>query len=465
MTRWKKGRVADYMYEFPSVAYWMDQLREVGVRNVPVTQIGTKAIYILKLRKFNEWLVGREFDVRVQMAVNSRIIHEIQRRSFANVEELLRFGEDGNVNEVKKIVNQYMSDPQHDHLSRSSMMGICAAIRSYFDINDVKVDIKFNGRKRDDAEVTDDSELTISEFYNMLVYGRIDHTVRAMMLVTLQTGLDSNTLADRFNYQAYPQISKFCGTTDYEEWNLDKCPIPISLVHAKTGVRFTTFIDRDALSAIKNYLDWRKETRGPHDIDGPLFLTTRDKPISVTWISDIFDKLAKDTELQKKIGPRKNKITSHEVRDLLKTTLIQCGCPEHMADHIMGHKPRDFHMKISDPYPEQLRHEYAKASYTLNIFSRVERGITNLMSLSEMKEIKRQNDLKIEELKKRINETEAKRARQRAMGTATDTHADETIASIPKHVTDAIIDTIVEAINDPNHPLVESLREKLRDKL
>ena len=62
---------------------------------------------------------------------------------------------------------------------------------------------------------------------------------------------------------------------------------------------------------------------------------------------------------------------SHELRDLLKSTLIDSGCRRiDVADHVIGHKPKDSYEKQSVLYPETLRKEYAKASKRLNIFTK-----------------------------------------------------------------------------------------------
>lgn len=397
MGKWKNGKKTDYMLKYQSVEYWQNSLRGNGLKNVK-SRISTKLLYLYRLEEFNQWLKGKSFGIKVAIIKNNQMIHERAQKTFDNVEKLLDFGEEenGNNKQVKKIISIYLDDPKHEHLSSSSMDNICSAIKSYFKLHEVEINLKFNGRKREKTEVEDDPELTRFEFYKMLTYSKIDHLVRAVMLVKFQAGLDSSTLADRFNFHAYPQISKFCGTTNYKEWSLDKCPIPIELIRVKTAVRHITFIDRDALSAIKDYLSWRESSRGEHDIKGPIFYTSRDEPISTTWIGNTFKKLAEYSQVQKKIAPRKNKITSHEVCDLLKTTLIVRGVPESIADIIIGHKPNDTYVKIGKLYPEKLREEYSKASRMLNIFSEVENMIKN----------PEQYDVRDEQLKAWNNEKE-----------------------------------------------------------
>ena len=289
----KNGSRFNYMLEFATVRYWQGQLNEkaCGIKNSASNQTDTRLVYRTHLAAFNEWLPGRIFDMRVQAVADGKIVRGTAQKSFANVEELLRFGEDGfgNEKEVRKIISQYLRDPrQFGKLAHSTLSGRCAAIKSYFDAHDVATNVKFNGKKRDEIEVTEEPELEIADFYKMMTANKVDLMVRAVMLVKFQAGLDSSTLADRFNFYAYQQIgAKWCGADDHKAWGHDKCPIPVHLVRVKTGIKYTTFIDRDALDAIKTYLSWREERHGPRDPAGPIFLTTRNEPIRGEWISDI----------------------------------------------------------------------------------------------------------------------------------------------------------------------------------
>ena len=161
-------------------------------------------------------------------------------------------------------------------------------------------------------------------------------------------------------------------TDDHIMWNVDLCPVPIRLVRVKTGVQYTTFIDRDAVTQLQEYLTWKEAKYGRQDTSKPLFLTARNTPVCSEWLSKGFSNVAVRAGIQKKVSHRVYRIRSHEVRDLLKSTLLACGCKQYAADHILGHAPRDSYEKQAVLYPEQLRAEYAKASASLNIFSKME---------------------------------------------------------------------------------------------
>ena len=149
---------------------------------------------------------------------------------------------------------------------------------------------------------------------------------------------------------------------DHESWDLGRCPVPVRLVRVKTGMAYTTFIDRDAVSHLQDYLRWKESREGKrHDPSKPLFVTRNGTPVGPNWISSRFSKAATDAGIQKVVSHRVFKIHSHEVRDLLKSTLLVSGCAQYAADHVLGHSPGDSYEKQATLYPEKLRSEYAKA--------------------------------------------------------------------------------------------------------
>ena len=155
------------------------------------------------------------------------------------------------------------------------------------------------------------------------------------------------------------------------------CPVPIRLVRVKTGVQYTTFLDRDAIAQLQEYLTWKGARHGSQDASKPLFMTKQNTPIHSLWLSRGFSEVAVRAGIQKKVSHRVYKIRAHEVRDLLKSTLLASGCKQYAADHVLGHAPRDSYEKQATLYPEELRAEYAKASSRINIFLKIEHSLNS----------------------------------------------------------------------------------------
>ena len=136
----------------------------------------------------------------------------------------------------------------------------------------------------------------------------------------------------------------------------------------------------------------------------PLFINKNRNPIQDGWISGLIRKLAKNSGIQSIIKEYKAstryKQNSHELRDLLKSTLIDSGTRLDIADHVIGHKPKDSYEKQNTLYPASLRAEYMKASKRLNMFS----NISHYLNGDDEKEVLRKqvNDFKLEIEKKEL---------------------------------------------------------------
>ena len=109
---------------------------------------------------------------------------------------------------------------------------------------------------------------------------------------------------------------------------------------------------------------------GPRDPAGPMFLTTRNEPIRGEWISNAFGRLADSSRAQRRLESGVLKLHSHNTRRLLKSLLMECGCAEWAADHVLGHKAKDPYTGPAELFPKTLREEYAKASHKINVLSK-----------------------------------------------------------------------------------------------
>ena len=95
-------------------------------------------------------------------------------------------------------------------------------------------------------------------------------------------------------------------------------------------------------------------------------------PIDSAWISRHFSEVAVRAGIREKVSPMVYKMRAHSVRHLLKSTLLRYECKSYVADHVLGHAPKDTYERQTVLHPEALRAEYAKASPYLNIFSKIE---------------------------------------------------------------------------------------------
>lgn len=372
-----------------SVSYMRKQLTQTKYKNQEAKTKhsggGTRRSYSLNLWHFSNWIKGKSITTKMAISVGDNLQRiESKTMQLDSVEDLLHAFQESNNRgaEFERFIKDYLMDnTSHANKSKGYMGNIMSAIKAYFTKNESPITINFNiNVSHDDVSesITEHvSTLSIPELHELLTTGKPSIIEKAVILCKFHAGIDNSTFADRFNFESFMQLVKWFGTDKHEDWDLKKCPVIINLTRIKVGFPHISCLDQDAIKAMQKALDWRyKHTGEPMKVGQALFLNTKLKPITDRWISDLIPKLAERSGIQKKFQTKinkKNEKTSHELRDLLKSTLRSCGLPAYASDHLIGHMPRDSYEKESILYPEKIRAEFMKASKTLNIFT----GFTN----------------------------------------------------------------------------------------
>lgn len=408
----KKGLSLDEFVKLESVEYFLDHYSKSHYKNISPEKHGfggTQRAYSYALKNFNNWLIGKELEYQKLIATGNDNYKKITEKVTLNgIEDLLRLFQKspGNESQFIKIIKKYLLDSTHQGKSSTTMNCIYHAITGYFEKNEAPIHFRFNSKTKYDNQTNLESEqnLSLEDLMKILTVGRPSLVQKAVFLCKFHRGLDSSTLADRFNFEAWPQLVEYFGTEKYRNWDLSKCPVPIKLVRIKTSFQHVGFLDRDAIMAMQDYLDYRNKKTGVEmDVKQAIFLNTFCKPISEKWVRRSFFELTKRSGVQKKIeldhGVKYEK-DSHELRDLLKSTLLACGARYDVSDHVIGHKPKDSYEKQSSLYSENLRLEFCKVSRKINIFS----NMSNYMKGDENTQLLREE---IKQLKEAIQSRES----------------------------------------------------------
>jgi len=380
----QKDKSFRHFCAIPCISYWRSQLRASNIKNLNASSVqigGTKKCYTYGLFGFHKWLCGKQFQYTTTIQTNSNTLHMQQETVvLRGIAHLLRLYQH---NPAKKtefvtLVKKYLIHLQTNK-SASTTDNAMFAIKSFFRENDSEMNFRFSNTKhRSDPMI--ENTMTLDDVKKILSVKGIQPIERAVFLCKFHRGLDSATFADRFNFDAWSQITEYFGTNNSRLWDLSRCPVPVKLVRVKTNYLHTGFLDTDAIIALQEYLKKRtvSKTSGlpmPHSTRGrksdarnrkkplereALFLDTLGNPISINWIGRRFGKLRKNSGLHKTYS-------SHEVRDLLKSTLIDSGCRPDIADHVIGHTPKDSYEKQALLYPDSIRTEFMKASNRINV--------------------------------------------------------------------------------------------------
>ena len=360
-----------------TVLYCIKQLRGSKFKNlIPQEKLSsTQKSYAYCFWRFNNWLHGRTFEFYQLNQVSSDSFQR-EKKSIVlqGLEDFFKLYVESHNSEQEfvKLIKHYLLDPGNKEKRASTIDLEQSAIKAYFEKNDSPIHFQFNSKATHKVTDEDDDQpsLTLDDLLKMLTTGRPTVTQKAMILCKFHRGLDTSTFVDRFSFQAWPQLVDWFGTEEYRKWDLDKCPVPIKLTRIKTGFIHTGFLERDAVSAIQDYLGWRDKSTGRQMRDGdPLFVTFKKVPYTVPGFRRTFQKLAINSGIQRKLQSynlrERYEKDSHEMRDLLKSILIDCGCRMDAADHFIGHRQKDSYEKQATLFPENLREEYMKASSKL----------------------------------------------------------------------------------------------------
>ena len=338
----KRVLIYERVLKLESVKFWCTQFNKTSHKRTS-SNGSTKKIYLRAIAKFDEWLPGRSFQSHETVIRDGQISKQPVTKSFASVEKLLYYctESDYGIKTTQRAIREYLAGPEADKMSDGVHSITRAAIKSYFNVNDVVLNIPKNRKKLIGNAHDDADSMSLEDFYHMIKDGNPGLKMKTVMLIKLHSGMDSSTFADRFNYEGYPQIVKYFKTDDHKSWNLEKCPVPLKLVRVKTNVQHTTFLERDAITQLQRYLTWKDTKYGRHNPSKPLFVTHRGVPINSEWISRHFSEVAVRAGMQEKVSPMVYKMRAHSVRHLLKSTLITYGCAPYAADHVLGHAPRE----------------------------------------------------------------------------------------------------------------------------
>lgn len=393
--------------KFDTVSHLKNQLRKNRYKHKEVSRSeysGTQQGYLYTLWRFHKWLVDREFSCTLIIPTGQFTFEKKpQTVKLEGLEHFFRLYETRPQNDPDfvRVIKKYLMDDIHEGKKWSTIDAYHSAILSYFKKNEFPIFFDWDPQTMfDDGQgddISDEPLMSLHDLLEMLTTGKPSVTEKAVVLCKFHRGLDNSTFVDRFNYESWEQLIEYFGTDEYKKWNLEKCPVPVKLTRMKTGYTHRGFLDVDAIIALQKYLDYRQEkTNKPMSIGEPIFLNKFNRAIAEIWVQKLVPKLAKRASIQRVIKHYKKNIkvekTSHELRDLLKSTLIASGTVNYVCELAIGHKVGDSYEKQDKLYPEKSRLEYAKASQTINIFS----NISKYMSGDNEKDALRQEvvDLK-----------------------------------------------------------------------
>lgn len=382
-----------------TVIHWMSNLREPKTKHIEISNFKDSSASQYNMRRklflFDLWL-KQDRIIKVNYWKNTsvdvdgnivakRITEDVKIKDVEHLLELKKKSGMDSDEEFQMLFHTYLIDPLHSGKMASSVQVDKVCIESYFSHNYSKLNIHFNPKKKYRVNTQTKGErtsLTLEDLFVLLTDGNPTLMEKTAFVCKFQRGLDNSTFVDGFNFEAWEQLVEYFGTTDFESWDESKCPVPIEIVRVKTQFNHIGFLDVDAIKLVKKWLKKREEITGkPIQKGEPMFLNQKGYAIKDDTFTRGIRKLAKNAKLDKKLTgyERSNRYeqNSHELRDLLNTTLDVFGAGSYLAEHVIGHKQKSNYTKSEQLYLEKMRVNFSKASEAINIFSKVSNFIKN----------------------------------------------------------------------------------------
>lgn len=289
-------------------------------------------------------------------------------------------------------IKKFVEGPSLGLLGRAGRDRIYTSLRSFYTHNRVTLPREpLRYKDGNNVSYQEDGNNTLDQIRKAVNHRGCSTRDRAIILCMAQSAMDDSTLAEVFNNVGYPQLVKLFGSRDHNSWTLDTCPVRIELVRPKTGYRYYSFLDRDAISALVDWLNVRRTQVGKNIVihamerpnklpeSDPIFIVKRGIPLRPYLISKIFKDVGMSAGINVRPSAKVAKFKgasirypfhSHECRDLLKSLARVSGVSDPVSEFILGHKPDRFgYDKSPWKSPDFFRDEYKKMSSVLNVLS------------------------------------------------------------------------------------------------
>ncbi len=385
--------------DLETVKHWMSCLRSPVHKHKEVSQFrdesGSQYNSRRKLYFFDIWLKnGHSIEVTYWKnssvdkdgdVIAKRITEKVKIKDIEHLLELYKKSGQESNESFQKLFHSYLTDSMHTGKMASSIHVDKSSIESYFMHNYAKIGIQFDPKKRYRINTQAKGErtsFTLNDLYVLLTEGRPTLLQKAAFMCKFQRGLDNSTFCDGFNFEAWEQLVEYFGTEDYENWDESKCPVPIEIVRLKTQYNHVGFLDVDAIHLLKKWLKKREELVGKKIRKGdPIFINQKGFAVKYLFFTRALRKLSRSAKMDKKLKGYERSVryeqNSHELRDLLNSTLEAYGAGGYLAEHVIGHKQKSSYTKTEQLYLEKMRKQFGKASEAINIFSQVSNFIKN----------------------------------------------------------------------------------------
>jgi len=237
------------------------------------------------------------------------------------------------------------------------------AIRSFYDTFNVVIKLKGRSSLPQPKVSNKRLRLTGQDVKKLLDHCRSLRD-RAIILVMFQSGMDVSTLCSL----RYGDVAKGLERNEH--------PLKIDLYRPKTGVEYYTFLGKDAVEALKAYLNDLRMKGIKLEYNDPLFLkegskTFSKEPITPNLIQKLMRELAVKSGFvdERMNGSSINPLSPHALRESFSSIMIGKGVPKTIVDFWLGHQIGDMARAYHEAKFEDVRQMYLEHEVFLTVSS------------------------------------------------------------------------------------------------
>ena len=199
-------------------------------------------------------------------------------------------------------------------------------------------------------------------------------TIKAIMLFIKDSGLRVSDVR-RLNYG---DISK--------QLENGETIIQLNVITEKTNLLAKTFIGEEAIAALKEYIEARKQgSKDPRNVKPEII--TRESPLFKVWTKGEIKRYSRHSlsSLMREafVNINEDRMSAHSLRKKLQTDLEKAGINSNWIDQILGHALINSRDAYSLPTDEELREAYIRAYQFIRVFSMIDKPIIEIIRIDE----------------------------------------------------------------------------------
>ena len=185
-------------------------------------------------------------------------------------------------------------------------------------------------------------------------------TIKAVMLLIKDSGLRVSDVR-RLNYG---DISK--------QLENGETIIQLNIITEKTNLLAKTFIGEEAIEALREYLEARKQgSKDSRSVEPEII--KKDSPLFKVWTKGEIKRYSRHSlsSIMREafVRVKEDRMSAHSLRKKLQTDLEKAGINSNWIDQILGHQLINSRDAYSLPTDEELKEAYSKAYQYIKVYS------------------------------------------------------------------------------------------------